>query len=173
MDMCFTDKGTHKTTNMSFPGWGKNITSDICFPRRGIHGYLSQVGEHISLKVHVSPVGKSLGICVSQVRKHISLGIRVSQVGEHISLGICVSQVGEHISLMGMSFPTWDLRLIRIHSNDRKYFYVYLGMLMNLLLLLFLLGHHRSPELLWEIASFCFGVLKNLLITYIHLWLYL
>ena len=49
-------------------------------------GFVSQVGEHISL-----------GICVSQVGEHISLGICVSLVGEHISLGICVSQVGEHI----------------------------------------------------------------------------
>ena len=145
-----------------FPRWGNTLSLGI---------RVSQVGEHIPLGIRVSQEGEhiSLGIRVSEVGEHISLGIRVSQVGEHISLGICVSQVGEHISLMGMCFPTWDLRLIRIHSNDRNYFYVYLGMLMNLLLLLFLLGHHRSPELLWEIASFCFGVLKNLLITYIHL----
>ena len=83
------------------------------------------MGEHISLKVRVSPVGKSLGICVSQVRKHISLGIRVSQVGEHTSLEVSVSQVGEHISLgifvfqvgntyhEGYVFPRWGTHITR------------------------------------------------------------
>ena len=38
---------------------------------------------------------------------------------------------------------------------------------MNLLLLLFLFGHHRSPELPWETASFCFGVFEKS-VDYLH-----
>ena len=43
---------------------------------------VSQVGEHISLGIHVS-----------QGEERISLGKWVSGLGKHISLGICVSQV--------------------------------------------------------------------------------
>ena len=57
-----------------FPIWGSHNTRDMCFPGR----------EQIL-------VGK----CVFLVGEHISLKIHVSQVGEHLSPGISVSHVGD------------------------------------------------------------------------------
>ena len=132
----------------------------------GHAGCLLSVHMHIpcSLNRRVLDLLMSLWICVI----HTTRDMCFPGGGTHVTRDICFPGGGTHIT-RNMCFPTWDLLLICIHSNDGKYFYVYLGMLTNLLLLLFLLGHHTSPELPGETASFCFGVLKNLLITYIHL----
>ena len=139
---------TVQAKNMCFPGGGTHVTRDMCFPGGGTH--------------------ITRDMCFPGGGTHVTWDMCFPGGGTHVTRDICFPGGGTHIT-RNMCFPTWDLLLICIHSNDGKYFYVYLGMLTNLLLLLFLLGHHTSPELPGETASFCFGVLKNLLITYIHL----
>ena len=131
MGICFPGRGTHITWDMCFPGGGTHITRDMCFPGGGTH--------------------ITRDMCFPGRGTHITRDMCFPGGG----MGMCFPGGGTHIT-RDMCLPIWDLRLIRIHSDDGKYFYVYLGMLMNLLLRLFLLGHHGSPELPWEIASFCF-----------------
>ena len=81
---------------------------------------VSQVGEHISLGICVSPGGGTHRDTCFLGGEHISLGIRVSQEEEHVSLGICFSpDRGTHITrdtsfpgrgrhiTMDMCFPRW------------------------------------------------------------------
>ena len=91
--MCFLRGGTHITRDICFPAGGTDITREMCFLGRGTHITRDMCflgGEHISLgKINVFPGQGNTNHqgYVSQVGEHISLGISVSLVRKHLSLG--------------------------------------------------------------------------------------
>ena len=91
--MCFLRGGTHITRDICFPAGGTDITREMCFLGRGTHITRDMCflgGEHISLgKINVFPGQGNTNHqgYVSQVGEHISLGISVSLVRNHLSLG--------------------------------------------------------------------------------------